>query len=211
MASAPPLNEDAGPLPPKQSPPHQLTDQTILITTSRGKLPSDSLLDAGYRCCCGTFHVERGAYWIAVVGLVMCALSLFPSILLSSWSSVVSLVISVLIYVGIIVAQRKQQPQWYLPYLILNGIGIVLIPLYIILCAVAMVYMSEFFHQLVKPDDYKPYTEEQVIFGARIILGVAIVAMAISEALSIWFESVVYRAYKFMKMSVHSHHEITYA
>lgn len=125
MATAPPLNEDAGPLPPKQSPPPpQLqSDQTILITTSRGKLPSDSLLDAGYRCCCGTFHVERGAYWIAVVGLVMCALSLFPSVLFSSWSSVVSLVISVLIYVGIIVAQRKQKPQWYLPYLIMNVSG----------------------------------------------------------------------------------------
>ena len=83
-------------------------------------MPSDSLLDADYRCCCGTFHVERGAYVIAVVGLVLCALSLLPSVVFYSWSSVVSLALSVLIYVGIIVAQKKQKPQWYLPYLIMN-------------------------------------------------------------------------------------------
>jgi len=37
------------------------------------------------------------------------------------------------------------------------------------------------------------------------------VTFIISEVLSIWFESVVYRAYKFMRMSNHSHTEIAYA
>ena len=47
----------------------------------------------------------------------------------------------------------------------LQGIGIVLIPIYILLCIVAIFYMHEFFAQLIKPEDYKPYSEEQMVLG----------------------------------------------
>jgi hypothetical protein len=99
------------------TPPPPLSDETLLVKVSR-KVPSDSLLDADYRCCCGTFHVERGAYWIAVVGIALCALSLVPTVYNYSWATVVSAMVSIAIYGGILVAQSKQEPLWYLPYII---------------------------------------------------------------------------------------------
>jgi len=169
-----------------------------------------------YRCCC--FHVEKGAGVIAVVGIVLQLFVLFPYSQWGrpfSWLNVLATLISVLVYASILIAQRKREPRLYLPFLILNGIGILVLAVYSLILLMVLV--------LSGADDGSGYYEAEVVTAGsedsttmpvithkwhaghqmshirREIFGLLLVLWA-SAVISTFFQWVVYRAWKWMKL-----------
>ncbi|KAI1714624.1 hypothetical protein Ddc_11344 [Ditylenchus destructor] len=159
--------------------------------------------DKHYRCCCNSCHVERGAYLIAIVGIVFSALALVGAVVMLKWGNVISGIIGILLYVSIIYAQKKQNPSLYWPFLIFNGIGIVLIGIYILVLAVMFFMVPKAWQDFIDPEieSMEESKKEQIILAVRVGTAVLIVLFAISEFLSVWFQCVVYRAYQYMKMT----------
>uniref|UniRef100_A0A915ET63 Uncharacterized protein n=1 Tax=Ditylenchus dipsaci TaxID=166011 RepID=A0A915ET63_9BILA len=155
--------------------------------------------DNKYRCCCSRFHVERGAYIIAILGIAFGVLGFICSILLSEYESGLTSAFSLLFYVSIIFAQRKQNPSLYWPFLIFNAIGITLIAIYILVLVALLILDPEVWQNYVESSQANKQTE--YVIGSHLFTGFMIFFFAMSEVVSVWFQMVVYRAFKYMKMT----------
>ncbi|KAI1704800.1 hypothetical protein DdX_14020 [Ditylenchus destructor] len=77
---------------------------------------------------------------IGIIGIVFSAVAFMKSIMIPEWNYVAGAIISFLLYGSIIYAQKKQNPALYLPFLILNGIGIVFIGVYLLVLIVIFAF-----------------------------------------------------------------------
>jgi hypothetical protein len=102
--------------------------------------------------------LQKGASIIAVVGIVLQLFVLFPYSQWGrpfSWLNVLATIVSILVYASILIAQRKREPRLYLPFLILNGIGILVLAVYSLILLMVLV--------LSGADDGSGYYEAEVV------------------------------------------------
>ncbi|KAH7724695.1 hypothetical protein AAVH_07836 [Aphelenchoides avenae] len=143
------------------------------------------------RCCCNT-HVEIGARAIAVFGIVCTLLYLLANF--HTTPNIFGSVVALVAYVCIFVAQQGRVPGLYLPFLILQGIGIVMYSLATSYLIFLFIAMPANYNRLI--DD--SYLQDPNV-SPRAVIGVAAVFLFLINALNVWFELVVFRAYVFMK------------
>ncbi|KAI1705896.1 hypothetical protein DdX_13333 [Ditylenchus destructor] len=84
--------------------------------------------------------------------------------------------------------------------LLRTGINILLMGIYILVTVVRffMTPMQEFIPEIETMEENK---KEQYVMASRAAIGVIIGLFAFAEFLNVWFQCVVYRAYKYMKMA----------
>ncbi|KAH7715863.1 hypothetical protein AAVH_16720 [Aphelenchoides avenae] len=94
-------------------------------------------------CCCGSIHVETGSKIIAVIGSVFWALFLVAAIVGGyHYHYAIAPSLGLLVYSFIFAAVKTRKAGYYLPFLILNGIGIVFNLLALAYVVFALVFMS---------------------------------------------------------------------
>ena len=71
------------------------------------------------RCCCNA-HVERAAYWIAFLGALLTAAWAVLQFLTGNLIAFILSLFIFLVYWLILAAQKRRQPVFYMPFLILN-------------------------------------------------------------------------------------------
>ncbi|KAI1698897.1 hypothetical protein Ddc_18855 [Ditylenchus destructor] len=160
-------------------------------------------VDNQYRCCCKTMHVQRGAYIIGIVGMILSGIALFRSLAEQREDpGRIGAFVSFLANVLIITAQRKQNPSFYWPFLIVNAIGIALLSMYIVIWSIMLIKVPEdwmsqakYIHEIVVLHN------KEAIIHARIVFAIIISVFIACGLLAVWFEYVVYRAYKYMKVT----------
>jgi hypothetical protein len=158
--------------------------------------------DRHYRCCCNTTHVERGAYIIAFLGAFLSALAAIGHFLTLNFVMVVVYLISLFVFLSIIWAQKKRNPNLYLPFLIINGIGLLLTLANLVFLIIAIIVMPEFYTHYIRTtydhvtDHRHGNTYNTVVYS---VLTVAIIISAITFAIYAWFYMIVLRAYQYMK------------
>ncbi|KAI1702355.1 hypothetical protein DdX_15537 [Ditylenchus destructor] len=146
-----------------------------------------------YRCCCNSMHVQRGAQIIGIVGALVCAFGLIVSAVLLRWDLVISNLLNLLLYASIIYGHMKQRPSFYWPFLILNGIGVALVTVLILITGVTL--------GLSVAAAQKPADQEQANKGGRLGGVFLLAVLLICLFLGVWCQCVVYRAYKYLKMN----------
>ncbi|KAI6203955.1 hypothetical protein M3Y94_00616700 [Aphelenchoides besseyi] len=60
-----------------------------------------------YHCLCGV-HVHRGAFIIAIIGLIFSLVAVLNGFLLAQWLTLPLPIISVLLYIGVIIGNKKR-------------------------------------------------------------------------------------------------------
>uniref|UniRef100_A0A915DQ69 Uncharacterized protein n=1 Tax=Ditylenchus dipsaci TaxID=166011 RepID=A0A915DQ69_9BILA len=159
--------------------------------------------DPKYKCCCGT-HVERGAYIIAIAGSVLAVLSLLTNIQQLNYPLLSGTIIQIALYLSIIYAQKRRETWLYLPYLILTAIGLFLLTLFIILLIVMSILMPASWINVMQDSDRvgisgTGFKEQDVQSIMRIATAAIAAIYIVFFSISLWFYSVVYRAYKYMQ------------
>ncbi|KAI1698896.1 hypothetical protein Ddc_18854 [Ditylenchus destructor] len=159
-----------------------------------------------YRCCCNSMHVQRGAYIIGIVGTLLSALGLIVSAVTHRWDYVISNSLNILLYASIIYAHKKQKALFYWPFLILNGIGIAFIAIVILILGVLLgVRMTGVekrnWNGIEKPGQDMEQSNKGTQLGTQYGDVILIAVLSIALFLGVWFQCVVYRAYKYMKMN----------
>uniref|UniRef100_A0A914DZA7 Uncharacterized protein n=1 Tax=Acrobeloides nanus TaxID=290746 RepID=A0A914DZA7_9BILA len=129
-------------------------------------------------CCCGCMHVRTGAMVIGILGIVGSIFGVISGIVNGTWISIVAYAIGIIISGLIIFADRTERQWGYLPYLVLNGIWIILN----ILVIIAFIILG-----IVVPKEIRVWCF--VMAGVYVILVI----------IMIWLWSVVFRAYKYMR------------
>lgn len=177
-------------------PQSQLRHQAIDLTTKQPTITQETLdHNPKYRCCCNRMRVERGAYGIAIVGMVAHLLLIVYKILievlddhsrndqLMHVSGFVFLSLAMIFaHYCIILAQRNGKPSLYVPYLIYNGVFLSALLILCVLISFSIVRIIFFSYP----------NSNQDIFTYAIILVPAIAIYA-------WFFLVVWRAHQYMK------------
>ncbi|CAD5223460.1 unnamed protein product [Bursaphelenchus okinawaensis] len=151
--------------------------------------------DYGVRptCCCG-FHVQTGALIIGVLGMLSCIVAIGFSAFYGMYYQLGFAIGGLLMYLLIILAINFKQPQLFVPFLITNFVGVML---YGIIYIVSVFYL---FVELISSLSNE-YTTRDAIQGrmVRWITFFQMVAILLCLVIGMWFETVVYRAYRFMK------------
>ncbi|KAH7701281.1 hypothetical protein AAVH_31586 [Aphelenchoides avenae] len=142
-------------------------------------------------CCCGSIHVETGAKIIAVIGFVFSALFFIAAIVGGVYHYAIAAGLVLLIYSFIFAAVKTRKAGYYLPFLILNGIGIVLNLLTLTYVVFVLIFMSR--EKEAELRKMHPDVEPHTLAFAALFVGL------LNEAIPIWFQWVVYKAYNFMK------------
>uniref|UniRef100_A0A915DPZ2 Uncharacterized protein n=1 Tax=Ditylenchus dipsaci TaxID=166011 RepID=A0A915DPZ2_9BILA len=150
-----------------------------------------NLNDSKYRCCCGV-HVERAAYAIAFVGAILAAISAIFYFFDGNIGYGVGSLLNFFIYFSILYAQSKQSSGLYLPFLVLNGLAILLFVGQIVYLIIVYIYMPDW--QNVPNQSYEFYSQ------VRLSLALYAIGTTIYTVISAWFWSWVYRAYDYMKV-----------
>ena len=146
-------------------------------------------MDSRFHCCCGPFktHVEKGALVIAIVGAFMnCASAFVPG---ESASTIVMYFLNALLFLSIIVAIRKRKSKLFLPYLVIEAVGLCF-------AVLAVIYLMLVSHSLLEEHEGESAESKRHMQIAFVAL---IVAFCLNLALNFWFYTIIYRAYKFMR------------
>jgi len=148
---------------------------------------------------CNT-HVERGAYIIAFIGALLSAIFAVLQLLSGNIPAFIIGLFSFLIYWSILYAQRKRSPGLYWPFLFLNGISILLMGMYIVFLIAMLILLPPFWanerHAEAHPDHR---SREALLAAVRLFTWLQLIYTIIAEIITIFFWSIVYRAYVFMK------------
>lgn len=149
-------------------------------------------------------HVEKGAYFIAFLGAFLSALAAAGYFVTLNWPMVVVYLISLFVFLSIIWAQKKRNPKLYMPFLVINGIGLFLTVANLLFLIIAIIFLPEFYTHYIR-DTYdnvvydhphRNYAYNTVVY---VVIGTAILITAITLAIYAWFYCVVLHAYQYMK------------
>lgn len=160
-------------------------------------------MEASATCCAGPLrtHVEKGAFVIAVIGMVwsvvLAILAPFRPIgMLAVLGIEMCHLITFAVCLFIVIAQRKRNAAYYMPYLIYMGIALVCTSLTI----VGLVVLTIAAPQSLIDEFNKVYPELKLdVHKFRLILGFGALFYALATAFWAWVYSIVYRAYKYIK------------
>lgn len=217
MSAAP-----GGPTPPGH------TVQTTNYTATYDNSPTHNRFgsagyDSRYRCCCKSMHVEKGAYVIAFIGAILAAIFGILNLLSGNIVLFIVAIFFFLIYFSILAAQRKRQPNLYIPFLVLNWLAAFLLALYILFLVVMLITLPDFWVRQHRDDGlgfYGPterlslgaddtrntlaHTDERghprYFWGAiRLFTWLQLIYSVVAEILTIYFWFVVYRAWQYMR------------
>uniref|UniRef100_A0A915EMD3 Uncharacterized protein n=1 Tax=Ditylenchus dipsaci TaxID=166011 RepID=A0A915EMD3_9BILA len=175
-----------------------------------------------YQCCCSNFHVEA---FVKPLVCVLRALAIAHKYIswclhhcrprntakfdwatffdfLHSYASLPIHITWILVCACIIHAQRSQSPKLYWPFLISNGIGIVLTIIYVIILVILLILPPS----ILKIQWYLKYIGIDVTIANPdevfcIASAILIFEFAICGAINMWWQMVVYRAYEYMKLT----------
>uniref|UniRef100_A0AC34QZ46 Lysosomal-associated transmembrane protein 4B n=1 Tax=Panagrolaimus sp. JU765 TaxID=591449 RepID=A0AC34QZ46_9BILA len=135
-------------------------------------------------CCCGV-HVRKLASILAIIFLALTIPSFFAN---RGVPQLINVIVAAVVYVFLLLADKQQKPEFYLPFLIYMGLCIIALP--ILYVAVAILLFTS-------PDTLGPtfndHKNEKVL-----ILIIVFVVCAIVEALYVFFWRVVYGARRYM-------------
>jgi len=148
-----------------------------------------------YTCCCG-IHVHKGALIIGVIGLIFSLFSILAgSVLVGGQLLLLPVpIISLLLYILVIVANKTEKPVLYLPFIVLNTIGVV----FILIISVLFVLSGS----AVTVGGLAVSKNDQNRHGFGVIGGMTVgfgAILFIWGILSAYFIHVVYRAYRYLK------------
>jgi len=202
----------------------QSTNYTATYDSSNGHNRfGNTVHESRYRCCCNAMHVERGAYVIAFIGAIMAAIFGVLNLLSGNIIMFVIAIFFFLTYFSILAAQRKRQPNLYIPFLVLNWLGALFLAFYIIFLIIMLVALPDFWVRQHRDDGYGLYgpnermslgpedthhtlahTDERghprYFWGAiRLFTWLQLIYSVVAEILTIYFIYVVYRAWQFMR------------
>ncbi|KAI1718573.1 hypothetical protein Ddc_09212 [Ditylenchus destructor] len=158
--------------------------------------------DSKYQCCC--CHVERFAWFIAFIGAALCLLGAIGSFLTHQWPQGAVAIINFFVYFSIIWAQHKRAAPLYLPFLIINGISLIISVIGLIFLIVIFFWLPDFWMDPIRDQwrkDYpdKSYNEGDLVTAVRVFFGIYIFAIFIGTVIGAAFYNAVYRAYQYMK------------
>uniref|UniRef100_A0A914CPT9 Uncharacterized protein n=1 Tax=Acrobeloides nanus TaxID=290746 RepID=A0A914CPT9_9BILA len=140
-----------------------------------------------FKCCCGC-HVKQGALTIAIISIVGGFSQLFSGNVFGLYGIVVIAASSLVIY-----ADRKEKAWAYIPYLVVQALGIIGYLVIIVLLLVWAITLPQWLiDSLTKQGTL---THDQI----RAACYIAMVILIIGEAFAIWFWSIVFRAYRYMR------------
>ncbi|KAI6179809.1 hypothetical protein M3Y98_00650900 [Aphelenchoides besseyi] len=141
-----------------------------------------------------TFQSENAMLLTIIVCAEYTLIAVLNGFLLAQWLTLPLPIISVLLYIGVIVGNKKESPNLYLPYIIINTIVILFIlgvSVFVILTGASVTSLG-----VMTTDNTK---EKQAfgMFGAfTITFGVIFFLWGLISA---YFINVVYRAYRYLK------------
>lgn len=72
-----------------------------------------------FECLCG-IHVHRGSYIVAIIGLIFSTISILFAFMLKQIIVIPFPITSLILYLLVLIAYKKQKPALYLPFIILN-------------------------------------------------------------------------------------------
>ncbi|KAI6179808.1 hypothetical protein M3Y98_00650800 [Aphelenchoides besseyi] len=145
--------------------------------------------DQYYRCIFG--HVDRAVLIISIIGLVLSALNVLSFAFVHQYYSWSLSAIWICVYLILLYGNRCHQPFCYLPYLVVNTISILtIIPL-----SVVMLIVAPFISVRGLPDHVNE--KDKLVFG--ILTGLLGAFLFCSGIISIYFNYVVYRGYRYLQ------------
>jgi hypothetical protein len=156
-------------------------------------------------CCCG-IHVETGAKVIAILGLFGTALLFLLGFLALSPGHIVGAVFAFIIYLCIFLAQSQRTPGLYWPFLILNGFAVITNTIGLLYLIVMFFYMPNDWQRSIG----KSLAAQRQDVSPRMVTGLAILFNGVGWAIALWFQMVVYGAYKFQKRQQETQQPRTY-
>uniref|UniRef100_A0A914IDF2 MARVEL domain-containing protein n=1 Tax=Globodera rostochiensis TaxID=31243 RepID=A0A914IDF2_GLORO len=151
-----------------------------------------------YTFCCGPFRtsVETGTYLVAILGFVLeLIVAIYDFAKFHSVLPGLFPLLSAISYLSVVFAQKKNNPSLFMPYLLVEGIGLVFNMLVCITIAtITILVPQEIVDELNKRSE-KPITREML----RPNLIVCLIIVSLYFAMTAWFYSIIYRAYKMLK------------
>uniref|UniRef100_A0A914EN78 Lysosomal-associated transmembrane protein 4B n=1 Tax=Acrobeloides nanus TaxID=290746 RepID=A0A914EN78_9BILA len=133
-------------------------------------------------------HVKRGAYIVAIVGIVLAIIQL----IFGTYYTFANALLLILVCALVIYADRNEEEWAYVPYLVFQAIFIILN---------ALIILTLFINGIVMP----PYLDHIHVYGhfsredLRIGIFVLLIFLLIEEIITIWFWSIIFRAYRYMR------------
>uniref|UniRef100_A0A914D1K3 Uncharacterized protein n=1 Tax=Acrobeloides nanus TaxID=290746 RepID=A0A914D1K3_9BILA len=150
-----------------------------------------------YYCGC---HVKQGALIIAIISIVFnVVLELFCYKIVGNILSAYSIIIMVVIVAcALVVYADRQEKAWaYIPYLVMQALGIIICLIAIFTFLVCGIILPQSLIDTLTKEatEQGTLTRDEV----RTICFTYTVILIISEAVEIWFWTIVFRAYRYMR------------
>uniref|UniRef100_A0A914X7L2 DUF7027 domain-containing protein n=1 Tax=Plectus sambesii TaxID=2011161 RepID=A0A914X7L2_9BILA len=175
--------------------------------------------DPRFKCCCGSIHVKTGALVVAILMAIALGLNLISNVVYynnnnngsggfgsSIAGALIGGVVCALLFYGI----RLERAGFLMPYLILQGIGIVVLTIGAIICFVGAVSNAKFARDFA---DEWVYNNGDM--NGRTVAIVAFISLLITVIIQVWFFWVVYKCYVFFRLQcayIHSQsHTVCYS
>uniref|UniRef100_A0AC34QYN3 Uncharacterized protein n=1 Tax=Panagrolaimus sp. JU765 TaxID=591449 RepID=A0AC34QYN3_9BILA len=135
--------------------------------------------------CCGRIHVRKLVSIIAVIQFVL----LIPcSYNVGGFSKFIAIAFGAIVFALVLLADKEEKPQYYVPYLLYMGLGIILVPIAMAV-VVALMFTSP---ETLGPDFDKHKNAVVLIMVIFVIIG------AIFEAIHMYCWLIVYGARRSM-------------
>uniref|UniRef100_A0A914HAD5 Uncharacterized protein n=1 Tax=Globodera rostochiensis TaxID=31243 RepID=A0A914HAD5_GLORO len=160
-----------------------------------------------FYCLCGNVHVLTGAKWIGLVGTVAYTFSLFCALLSQSLPMALMCIVTVPFYVLLLYAYNRHEPRLYIPFMVVNGLEMLLSMFYVLFLIIMLIFVPEFWHRhLVISLNDGNVTVEEMDEGYEIRLVTVILLSAVSLLLALlaWFQTIVHCAYSYMRVEQHT-------
>ncbi|KAI6170805.1 hypothetical protein M3Y97_01113700 [Aphelenchoides bicaudatus] len=147
-------------------------------------------------CCCG-LHVQTGSLVIGVIG-VICSLLVIGVSGYFLWFVQLGLAALILIlYVLVIAAVRFQKPQLFVPFLIVNFMLVMFYGFYYIVSVFFLVV--DLISTISTDYHYGMHARRHDASTVRWITFAQMVGILVSLVVGMWFETIVYRAFRLMR------------
>ncbi|KAI1702358.1 hypothetical protein DdX_15540 [Ditylenchus destructor] len=160
--------------------------------------------DRQYRCCCNSMHIQSVAHLVAIVGLHLSVFGMIFSAVMWRWDFAIIFCLNLLLsqHMTIIYGIKRQNPSLLRLFLILNGGCIALLTVFILISGLMLkMIVTSPEKWLPKNKDLDDATKTKTIQDARHNINSFIAFLSVYQILDVWFQYIIFRAYKYMKMA----------
>jgi len=172
------------------------SDKTKIQLAEASSQYLEELEERRNECCCG-LHVQTGSFVIGIIGvigsLIVIGISAF-----FFWFVHMGLAIMILVlYILVIAAVHFQKPQLFVPFLIVN---FMLVMFYGFFYIVSLFFLIVDLISTINEDySYGMQGRRLDATALRWITFAQMVGILVSLVIGMWFETIVYRAFRIMK------------